>query len=66
MARVVKDENLIAVEQLLKSVHYSDLRASELIVEGFAIIGTADKPGVFDARPLQDVVQQRAMRNLCI
>ena len=57
MAQVVKDKNLIAFKQMLKSLDYPDARVAELMVEGFPIIGVMDKTGVFEERDVRQIVQ---------
>ena len=57
VAQVVKDKNLIAFTQMLKSFHYKETRVAELMVEGFPVVGNLDRTEVFEDRPVQDVVQ---------
>ena len=57
VAQVVKTKNLVAFKRMLQHIEYPDVRAAELMVEGFPLIGSMDKTGVFEERPLNSVVQ---------
>ena len=62
VAHVVAQKNILVFKKMLQSMGYPDTRVAELLVEGFPLVGTLDRTGVFEDRPSDKVTQGADVR----
>ena len=47
---------------MLRDIGYPDIRAAELLAEGFPLVGELDESGVFETRAFDQVIRGADMR----
>ena len=55
--QIVKSKPILLYKQMLRAINYPDIKAADLMSQGFPIVGDMDITGVFETRNEADVIQ---------